>query len=437
MPSMFHKKSFIGYLLLAGAQQLVAAEIEPALVTTPRANALENTAASRPFLAAARTQQPVNLAARGYVEREHLVRGLAGAAEPYVTRLLLRRPLDASRFSGRVIVELLHATGPYETAPLWSLSWEHFTRRGDAWIGLTMAPAAIAALQKFNVARYVALSLPADSTSHCGVARPDAVAADVVAQVGALLRSSSKENPLLDLGPQRLLLAGHADSGNAVADFASGPHRALRLGDGEPIFDGYLNLSGLVAVSPACAASLPRGVPFVSVLTEADARLVPERSDGEVQSEGLRVFTIAGTDGARPLPTGAPGAADLVAAGVAALASTACREPLKDLALAHALNAVWQQIEDLLVLKVPLAVQMADLQLPGAQAAGTDGKPACSAVTGSLRFDAAALKRTYRTRAEYLRRFGAAADQAVLARLLVKEDADALKATAAKVLPPF
>jgi hypothetical protein len=416
VPRMFHKKLFIGALLLAGHQLLQAAEPEPVLVPTPRANALETTAASRPFLAAAGSQQPVNLAARGYTETEHLVRGHARGNLPYVTRMLVRRPLDASKFSGRVVVEVLHAAGQVETAPLWGFSREHFLRRGDVWVGLTLSPDAVGVLQKFNAARYVALNLPPVDAGGCGNARPGGLTGEVVAQVGALLRSSSKENPLLDLSPQRLLAAGYAASGDAITRFAAAPHHALRLGNGDPIFDGYLNVSGLAAVSAACVEDLPRGVPFVSVLTESDIGMVPDRQGGDAQSEGFRVFEIA---------------------GVTAPASAACREPLMDQALAHALNAVWQQLDDQLVLKQPLTNQAPGLQVPGTKQATGGALPVCTATTGSLRFDVAELKRLYRTRAEALRSFGAAADQAVQSRLLVKEDAVVLKASAAKVLPPF
>jgi Alpha/beta hydrolase domain len=437
VPRMSYKKLFIGALLLAGHQLLQAAEPEPVLVPTPRANALESTAASRPFLAAARSQLAVNLAPHGYTEKEHLVRGLAGDGMPYVTRLLVRRPTDAGKFSGRVIVEVLHAVGQFETAPLWGFSWEHFLRRGDVWVGLTLSPGAVAPLQKFNAARYVALNLPADEAGGCGAAQTGGFAGEILAQVGALLRSSSKENPLLELGPQRLLAAGYAGAGDTITRFAVAPHRVLRLGNGDPIFDGYLNVSGLAAVSAACAEGLPRGVPFVSVLTESDISRAPDRHGGDMQSEGFRLLEIAGTDGARPVPAGAPVAADLAAAGVAAPDSAACREPLMDQALTHALNAVWQQIDELLLLKLPLASQAPGLPMPSGRRVAVGALPVCSAATGSLRFDVAELKRLYRTRAETLRSFGAAVDQAVQGRLLVKEDAAALKASAAKVLPPF
>jgi len=43
----------------------------------------------------------------------------------------------------------------------------------------------------------------------------------------------------------------------------------------------------------------------------------------------------------------------------------------------------------------------------------------------------------YRDRNEYLRRFNAAADEAVKNRLLIKEDAAAAKASAARTTPAF
>ena len=49
----------------------------------------------------------------------------------------------------------------------------------------------------------------------------------------------------------------------------------------------------------------------------------------------------------------------------------------------------------------------------------------------------AQLKAQYKTRAEYLRRFNAAVDDAVRARRVVPEDALAIKAAAAKAAPAF
>lgn len=459
---MIHKKSLPGVLLLA-VTPLSAMASDAVLVPTPRATALAATASSRPFLAAGRSQQVVDLAARGYVEREVTVSGQLGNGQGFVTRLLVRRPLDAGKFSGRVIVELLPASPLQESAPLWGFSWEHFLRRGDAWVGVTVSPAAVEVLKKFNAVRYGALGIEAGEAAGCGVTPQAGSIGDVIAQVGALLRSSSKENPLLGLNPQRLIAAGHGASGDLVAKFATSTHRSLRLGNADPVFDGFLNLSGMAAVSPACVeAQLPRDVPFVSVLSQSE--LLTEHDAGDAASEGLRVFEIAGTRGAGPLPAGRAQAADLAAAGLKAEQGAACREPVSEQMLVQALNAIWQQMEDLLVLKQPMSslpqiqwdpransrggwrLPQVDLPVaglvPGRRLESTQNaaaaKPVCDAVTGSMpRFDVATLKQLYRTRIEYLRQFNAAVDQAVAGRLLTKEDAAALKAAVARTTPAF
>jgi hypothetical protein len=136
-----------------------------------------------------------------------------------------------------------------------------------------------------------------------------------------------------------------------------------------------------------------------------------------------------------------------------------------DVMFAQTLNAVWQQLDDYMVQKLPMVSlpyiepvpaggtsggwRLPQLGLPLAgrapgrpavtpPVAGTNARAACDATTGSMsRFDAARLKQLYRTRAEYLRRFNTAVDQAVMDRLLVKEDAAALKATAGRNTPAF
>src|SRR5215467_11706759 len=79
------------------------------------------TADSYPFMAANRTTPAMDLSKLGYVEEEFIVTGNANVYDwaadgtisvktpnaPYGTRILMRRPADAKKFSGTVIVELL------------------------------------------------------------------------------------------------------------------------------------------------------------------------------------------------------------------------------------------------------------------------------------------------------------------------------------------
>jgi hypothetical protein len=456
---MTRKNLLIAVLLLAGVPLLPASEPDPVLVPTPRAKVLAATAASRPFLAASRSQQPVDLATRGYAESELVVRGSTSTNQSWVTRILVRQPQDTRRFSGRAIVELLNASAQYESAPLWGFSWEYFLRRGDAWVGVTTSPAGVDTLKTFNAARYEALNLAAGQPGGCGTARQGAPADDVIAQVGALLRSSSKENPLLNLNPQRLIAAGYSESGDRITHFAATLHGDMRRGDDAPIFDGYLNVAGLAALSPACvAAGVPRDVPFVSVLSGMNIVVVPDGS-GETRGDGWRVFEVAGAEGAHPTTAAVPVTGDLTTAARVP-AEIVCREPVMDQILGYAINAVWQQFDDLLVLKQPMVnlppiaggingetsggwrLPQVELPLmgpvPRRSETATAAPKGCNTITGSMaRFDAATLKQRYRDRNEYLRRFNTAVDEAVRNRLLVKEDAAALKAATARTTPTF
>ena len=489
-------------LLLGGAAVWAA---EPRLVTTPRASILPASPTNRPFLGADHALAPVDLAARGYVETELLVSGFANVYDwaagsgagvvvraadvPYTTRILVRRPKDAAKFSGRVVLELLNPTGLYDIAPLWGLSREHFLRSGDAWVGVTVKPVAAATLRRFDGVRYAGLSFAYRRAAACGVTPaaadlPDAengLAWDLIAQVGALLRSSSKENPLLQLNPRRVIAAGYSQAGGYITTYATALHEALRLGDGNPVFDGYLNAAGANAAPiNQCAAPLPEddarrmpptvGVPFVAVMTESDFRRALQRRRDDADEPGVfRLYELAGAAHSGPFAAGQPATADLTIAGYSAPAEDLCREPRGDFPLEYAFNAVWQQLDDLLVRQVPMAreprIQTDDggevlrdaagnarggFRLPqidvplatyrgSSTPRGSDARAqgAC-ALTGAMqKLGVAQLKAQYKTRAEYLRRFNSAVDEAVRARRLVTEDAPAIKAAAAKMTPAF
>src|SRR5487761_1867341 len=105
--------------LVAAAMVASGAAAAPEATPVPKVTGpIPVTADSFPFLAANRNLQPMDLAKLRYVEEEFIVSGTAnvydGAADsavsvntptaPYATRFLVRRPADAARFSGTVVV---------------------------------------------------------------------------------------------------------------------------------------------------------------------------------------------------------------------------------------------------------------------------------------------------------------------------------------------
>src|SRR5688572_14530854 len=58
-------------------------------------------------------------------------------AQPYRTRMVVRRPADAAAFSGDVVIESMNSTAGFDTTPVWLPSAEYFAREGIVWIGVT------------------------------------------------------------------------------------------------------------------------------------------------------------------------------------------------------------------------------------------------------------------------------------------------------------
>lgn len=170
------------------------------------------TADSYPFLGAGHTRNPIDWKKAGYVEEEFIVSGSANvydwaadgglsvktANAPYATRILVRRPAQASHFSGNVVVEPFMPARRYDWPIMWGYVSQSLIEYGDAWVGVTV-PATSGGLKKFNPARYSAVSFanptPTATCPGAGKNGPadveDGLRFDALSQVGAALKSRS------------------------------------------------------------------------------------------------------------------------------------------------------------------------------------------------------------------------------------------------------
>ncbi len=125
---------------------------------------------------------------------------------PYTTRVIVRRPANRAKFSGVVAVEMLNPSNLFDLNLGWTIHHKQFVRDGDAWVGITAKPVAIAALKNFDPARYAKLSwanpLPLDDPKNCSTVARDSdretengLVWDMNTQTGAWLRSNDKTNP--------------------------------------------------------------------------------------------------------------------------------------------------------------------------------------------------------------------------------------------------
>ncbi len=210
--------------LLATVLALAAA---PAMASTPTpqvSGPFPQSEASHAFGGAAYTLRPEDLSKQGYVEEEFFVSGKANVYDwapagskdaavvktpdaPYTTRILVRRPAAAAKFSGRVVVEMLNPTNLLDLNIGWALSHSEIVRNGDAWVGITAKPVAANTLKAFDPQRYAALDwgnpLPPTDPKNCAQraggdstqATENGLIWDINSQVGAWVRSDDAKNP--------------------------------------------------------------------------------------------------------------------------------------------------------------------------------------------------------------------------------------------------
>jgi len=322
----FFRKPFIGALAVllcslsirTSAQAPVAASVPVPAVSGP----VPVTPTSFPFLASDRNLAPLDLAKAGYVEEEFIVSGSANvynweadnsltvktASAPYATRILVRRPASASRFSGNVIVEILHSARRFDWPMIWGYSRDFFMENGDAWVGIS-TPNVAAGLKTFNPSRYAAISFANPSNAPCApnAARSETEEGlrwDAISQVAALLKSNIQGRPLATLRVEAVFLTMQ---GGDLQTYINAIHPHALLASGKPVYDGYLLKSPAAPTrinqcAPAPAANDSRralrktNVPVVAVVAQGeviDARPYA-RSDSDAADDKLRVYEIAG-----------------------------------------------------------------------------------------------------------------------------------------------
>ena len=333
------------------ARSAPGARATPEIPALPRISApLRQSARSYAFSASEHQQQPLDLRRFGYVETEYLVRGQArvydwseaqtapGSSDsttarrppdfavtvlaqgPYTTRILVRRPADDRRFSGTVVVEPMNPSDDIDLPIMWAESYRQFLADGDAWVGITIKPNTIRALQHFDPVRYAALGMPSPGAgARCAAAAINAfskpttpadetgLAWDMLSELGVLLKSHSGSNPLTRPA-SRLYMTGQSQTAGYARLYASLFSGREVAADGKPLYDGYL-YSGSppwqvpinqcrrdFARGDPRLITAPAGVPVIELFTQGDmtTNLPTRRPDGDTVADRFRRYEVAG-----------------------------------------------------------------------------------------------------------------------------------------------
>lgn len=315
----------IRLLFLTALAGTTAALAQDAPVAFPKImGPIPSTADSYPFVGAGHTVNPIDFAKAGYVEEEFLLSGDANVYDwaadgslsvktekaPYTTRILVRRPAQASRFSGNVVVEPFMPARRYDWPLMWGYVHQSLMEHGDAWVGVTV-PATSGALKKFNPARYSAVSFanPAPSAACPGAGKngpaevEDGLRFDMLSQVGAALKSGS--GPMGNLKVEGIYMTMQ---GGDLLTYMNAIHAHAKLASGKFVYDGYLsrnpgNIQRLNQCSQAPQANDPRGgfqhkfgVPVIAVVAQGEvpASLALRRDDSDDPADSFRLYEVAG-----------------------------------------------------------------------------------------------------------------------------------------------
>lgn len=231
------------------------------------------------------------LADQGYVVKEYFVSGTASDM-PYTTRILVRQPEDPSRFSGVVVAEAMHASGNS-----WMFYFTRIYMMNRGHISVEIAPQKAgteATIVASNPERYAPINIPEAGQAN-----------EIIAQVGALLKSNGPASPLA--GVRRMVLMGTSQSAGTLRRYLPA-HAVWRMPDGTPIFDGFLPTSTAGDPIPKVDVPMIQIPTQTEVLRGAEGGSAYRRPDGDAPGDQFRMYEVAGMphNDSRESPTYSP-----------------------------------------------------------------------------------------------------------------------------------
>ncbi len=180
----------------------------------------------------------------GYEQSEFILSGTASAYEsitpslgdgkdsvaptttaPYVTRVVVMRPIKPRKFNGTVIVEWFNVSGGTDAGPDWMLGHTELIREGFAYVGVTAQRVGLEALkgadpQRGDAARYAGLSHPGDEYAN-----------DIFSQAGQAIRDDAR-TILGGLKPKHVVAIGESQSAGRLVGYINAVHPLASVYDG-------------------------------------------------------------------------------------------------------------------------------------------------------------------------------------------------------------
>lgn len=198
----------------------------------------------------------IALGARGYVEEEFFIEGTANTYDlpvpremereipttgaeivqadiAYKTRVIVRRPADATDFNGTVLVEWLNVSDGFDGEYFWVQAHKQILRDGYAYVGVSAQDNSISvspiSLKTFSPERYGDLDVAGSGDECCAASE---LSYDIFAQTGQAV--ASVPELMGGLEPQNVIGIGMSQSGIFLGPYANYLHAEA------PVYDGLL-----------------------------------------------------------------------------------------------------------------------------------------------------------------------------------------------------
>ncbi len=228
-------------LISLSAVQQPSAGVATPMVTGPVAltTALRDPGHGYPYNAT-----PLDLAKQGYVEEEFVIQGTANryntpqaetgslidGGHPYKTRIVVRRPKSAARFSGDAIVEWYNVSQGHDGEYDWFQSMDHLVRSGYAWVGVSNQAVGVSSLKEWSPKRYGTLDV-----TDGGTVMGDAMSYDIFTAAGLAIRGKANADVMGGLKVARLIAVGHSQSAGRLFTYFNSVHPLIPA-----VYDGVV-----------------------------------------------------------------------------------------------------------------------------------------------------------------------------------------------------
>ena len=156
----------------------------------------------------------------GYAEEEYFVSGTAktyttpSTTALFTTRIIVRRPLDAAKFNGTVLLDWVNVTAQFENAVDTLEAHELFHREGFAYVHVSAQAAGLCCNpltpKTWDPVRYAALSHPGDDYSF-----------DMYSQIAQAFKKPPAVDPMAGLKVQKVIAMGQSQSGTRMHDYVA------------------------------------------------------------------------------------------------------------------------------------------------------------------------------------------------------------------------